>query len=154
MNKIKWILSAFKSFKTFGKEFWFKRNLSAKVFQILIPKTMKGEISQPSRALEPWRGGFASKNFSAQNTLENSSYFSLIFFYPPQPPYHEDHGCIYRERRVWKGQRGVEGAAFLPPTSCLTCMPTMLCPHLLKKRKTKKKYRNGSRDTVPASTVF
>jgi hypothetical protein len=52
VNKIKWILSTFKTFKTFGKEFWFKRNLSAKVFQILIPKAMKGEISQPSRALE------------------------------------------------------------------------------------------------------
>jgi hypothetical protein len=38
---------------------------------------------------------------------------------------------------VSKGQKGVEGAAFLPPTSCLTCMPAMPCPPLLKKRQKK-----------------
>ena len=101
---------------------------------------MKGEISQPSRALVPWRGGFASKNFSAQNNLKNSPYFSLIFLYTFQPPYHEDHGCIYREMGVWKGQRGVEGAAFLPPPPQL---PHVHANHVLSPFAEKKDKKNA-----------
>ena len=144
-TKIKLILSTFKSFKTFGKEFWFKKNLSAKVFQILVPKTMKGEISQPSRALELWRGEFCFKRIFCL-----SFYFSLsIFLYQflslsLEPLCHEDYACIYREMGVWKGQRGVEGATFLPPpTTSRACQPCLV--PLCWKKKTKKSAKMGPR---------
>ena len=37
--------STFKTLKTFGEEFQFKKNLNAKTFQVLVPKIMKGELN-------------------------------------------------------------------------------------------------------------
>ena len=118
MNKIKLILSTFKSFKTFRKEFWFKKNLSAKVFQILIPKTMKGEISQPSRALELWRGEFCFKWIFCTKFLLLYTNFSLPISLYLGTPFAMKTMVVFIKK--WECQRVKEGWKGL-----------LFCPHQL-----------------------
>ena len=99
---------------------------------------MKGEISQPSKALELWRRELSSSKFSVLN-----SYFSLpISLYLLEPPFClEDHGCIYRRRSVKGLMRGGRGWFF-----ALYQLPHVHANHALSpfaKKKTKKSSESG-----------
>ena len=99
---------------------------------------MKGEISQPLKALELWRGEFASSEFSALN-----SYFSLPISLSIFPPFAlktmvvfiEKQGC-QRVNEEWKGL-----IVFPPPIATRTCQPCLVS---LRWKKDKKNAESGS----------
>ena len=135
-TKIKLILSTFKSFKTFGKEFWFKKNLSAKVFQILVPKTMKGEISQPSRALELWRGEFCFKRIFCLSFYFSLPTFLYQFLSLSWNPFAMKTMLVFTEK--WgceRVQEGWKGLLFCPPPAASRACQPCLVPLCWKKDK-------------------
>ena len=113
---------------------------------------MKGEISQPLKALELWSEEFASSEFSALNS--NLSLPISLYLLEP-PPFSLKTMVVFKEGGVKGSMRGGRGWFFCPPpTASHACQPCLvpLCRKKKKKIKKVQKVIQGCKILVPVGT--
>ena len=157
------IFSTFKTFKTFGAEFWFKKSLSAKTFQVLVPKIMKGELNlkdfstfKSFRTLKR-RVCFKEIFYSKHSCKLSLFQFNFSLHFPTLLP--RRLWLYLYKKRVSMGQWGVEVANFFPFIGCLTRMLAHALSFFteIKTKKVQKVVQENSAElkiTVPVDTAL